>query len=289
MSRARMRITQTSGVFSFLRHDASGATPPVGPWLNYDNEATRVQYPPLTPDDIPLWSGPLDTFYFGHTTPFGYIGFLVGTIQPQHSGFTIEYFDGVGWTPFSFKVDTTAGLSETYGYLSWPVPGGWSLTTINGASAFWVRVRSTGVTVAGRARHFLPCVEGKPPIKPDPQLPPSEMRYTPDVNNDLKNKDSTYNGPRTMKLHCTQNAFTMNEIHLLQWLAEHGPDVRVDDLALSNPSVWATDAHYLYYTGKLDRIAGLVLSPHKMSPDPYSIDFLLDGAFSLFSELGLTT
>ena len=280
--RGDIRITQLDKQFSFLRKDASGATPPTGAFTDLDTVALRLD----PTDDIVLWSNTTEMFYFGNTSPWAVLGFLVGTIAPDNTSFIIQYYNG-SWQTLTFINDSTLGFSRT-GYIVWVIPGDWALTTVDGASAYWIRAQSTEVNVAGRAQHFLPLVESKPPVKVLPGFLDAETRNAREVNGILKSRDIPNEGVISLAVDCTTNAFTMTEIHLLEEFAEKRNDLRIDDLARTAPIDWKLDAHYKYYEGRISALSTQKLSQRKMSGDDYVLEFQIDTAVSLFNLLGLS-
>lgn len=290
MSRQNIRIEQIENVAEFCRMDQSGATPPVGPFLPYDAEAWRVDLDGIE-DDIPLWSNLLDTFYFGKVIPWSVAGFRVGTIVPDHAGLTIEYWDSVimggSWQPLTFRHDSTALFSQD-GYITWIVPGDWGLQLVDGVSAFWIRVRSTGVNVQGRASHFMPTIIGKPPLIVYPKFEPKEKRITRDVNSTLHRKDAVQKFVKQCIVDCTQLAFTMADLNYLRYLIEFRHKCRLTDLAATVPISFSQDAFYRWYegfiVGQLDKTA----SPFKMKPEQYVLMMDVDNAQSIFTALGVS-
>lgn len=282
-TRADIRITRTNRQFTVLRMDESGATPPTGPFTNFDTAATRLD--PV--DDIPLWANTDEMFYFGNGTPWAILGFLVGTIVPIHpQGFTVEYFNGSTWEDLPFKNDSTLGLNRN-GYIVWVIPSDWDLTTVNGASAYFIRVQSKEVTTAGRAQHFLPLVESKPPIKLEPIPQDEGIRNAPDVNAIIQTRDIPNPGIVSLVVECTTNAFNLVEIRLLQQFMSERDDLRIDDLATTEPIDWTLDSQYKYYEGRLNNSIGRKLAQKKMDGDDYNLEFQISKAVSLFDLLGL--
>ncbi len=279
--RGDIRITQLDKQFSFLRKDASGATPPTGAFTHLDTEALRLD--PV--DDIALWSNTTEMFYFGHTSPWAILGFLIGTVTPDHDDFVVEYYNG-SWVSLTFLNDSTLGLTRN-GYIVWVIPGDWDLTTVDGASAYWIRVQSTGVNTAGKAQHFLPFVESNPPVKLLPGFNEPDIRNAPDVNAVMQTRDIPNPGVVSLVVECTTNAFNFTEIHLLLELAEKRRDLRIDDLATTTPVDWPLDSHYKYYEGRLPALNARQVAQRKMDGDNYNLEFQIDNAVSLFDLLGL--
>lgn len=287
MSRQQIRIEQIENVAAYCLHDASGLTPPVGAWIDYGSTGNNHAYR-VNEDDIPLFPvANVDTFYFGAAAPWTVLGFRVGTITPSHAGFTIEYYDsGTAWTNLTFLADTTSGLTLD-GYMTWVAPGTWTLRTINGISAFWIRVRSTGVTTAGTAHHFMPTLIGKAPLLQIPRFPAAGDRYTRDVNGVLKRKDIPLKHVTEDVVDCTQNAFAMDEINYLRYLIEYRHKCRLTDLALTDPPNFSLDAYYQYYEGYIVGDLDKTASPFKMNPDRYMLRMMVETANSIFNELGV--
>lgn len=281
-TRADIRITQLDKQFTVLRKDASGATPPTGAFTNLDTVATRVD--PV--DDISLWANTTEMFYFGNATPWAVLGFLIGTIAPDHDGFVVEYWDGDSWETLPFKNDSTLLLSRT-GYIVWVIPSDWDLTTVDGASAYFIRVQSTGVNTAGRAQHFLPLVESKPPVKLLPLPQEADVRNAKDVNGVIQTRDIPDPGVTSLVVECTTNAFNFTEVHMLVEFAEKRNDLRIDDLAFTTPIDWTLDSHYKYYEGRLPALNARQVAQRKMDGDNYNLEFQIDNAVSLFDLLGL--
>lgn len=285
MSASEIRIEQIENVASICRMDQSGATPPTGPFLDLDDKAYRIDE-----DDINLWSNLTDTFYFGAVPAFSVAGFRVGTIVPDHTGFTVEYYDsGSAWTPLAFHHDSTQGFTQD-GFITWTVPGTWALTTVDGASAFFMRVRSTGVNTAGRGHHFMPVIQGGPAIILLPKFAPKDKRYTRDMNATLYRKDVVQKFVESVSVDCSQISFTHPELNYLRYLIEYRHKCRLTDLAsnlgLGGVISFSLDAYYKwfegYITGQLDKTA----SPFKMKPDQYMLEMDVDNAQSIFAALG---
>lgn len=81
------------------------------------------------------------TKYIGHTTSqFNEVFFNVSTVSPSPSGFVAKYYDGSSWVAL-----TLVGTPEPFGStgitsFSFTVPGDWATTSVDGVSAYWVRL-----------------------------------------------------------------------------------------------------------------------------------------------------
>lgn len=279
MSRSNIRIEQIEEVAEYCRVDASGATPPVGAWTSLDAEAFSI-----TEDNFAMPANTTTRFYIGSTTAWSILGFRVGLTPPEHTGWTFEYYNG-GWVALTILADTTAAFNHD-GYATFVAPGDWALTTINGASAFWIRFQSTGVTVTGTGHHFMPTINSKPPVKLVLNNIDPVLQYTRDVNGNLKRKDTVLKIIKNLTIECTQNCFTMDQINYLMKTMEFRQRVRVTDLAITDPPNPFIDAYWKYFEGYLTGDLSNLLSPKKMLPEDYSIFMEVDKAFSIFAVLG---
>lgn len=104
-----------------------------------------------TPNDVPLFPAPAtvgDYLYVGAYKPFN--GVAVAVTTPAVGTFTLtwQYWDGGFWVTFVPSVD---GLSQWTvqgeGEVTWSSFGGWTPTTVDGTTAYWIRVRVQSVTV----------------------------------------------------------------------------------------------------------------------------------------------
>lgn len=86
-----------------------------------------------------------DYLYLGKTTMFGEVYFDLA-VNGSYTGLDWEFWNGSAWTDFS---PTGAGASlDADGKVVFGTLTGFAMTSVNGVSAYWVRVAASGVTTA---------------------------------------------------------------------------------------------------------------------------------------------
>ena len=101
-----------------------------------------------TGTNIQIWDADDDRIYIGSAAKFSEVEFIFDTastnpgIQP-----TFEFFNGSIFTAFS-PIDGTNG-ARANGVITWEVAGlvGWATTTVDGDSAFWIRITRTANSI----------------------------------------------------------------------------------------------------------------------------------------------
>lgn len=100
-----------------------------------------------------------DAMYFGIQTsagsglpagPFNSVVLDIATAALAAGGLSVqwEYWDGSAWSSLSV-IDNTDGFQETgINSVHWVQPDDWATNTVNGVTAYWVRVRVTAVSGA---------------------------------------------------------------------------------------------------------------------------------------------
>jgi hypothetical protein len=78
--------------------------------------------------------------YLGYSSIFNEVYF---DILAAGSGYTLvwEYWNGSTWATLSVTDGTSNFTAD--GWVTWTAPANWATTTVNGVSAYWIRVRTT--------------------------------------------------------------------------------------------------------------------------------------------------
>jgi hypothetical protein len=103
-----------------------------------------------TATDVQLWVEDDDVLYFGAATTFEEIEMIFETaaanpgIKP-----TFEFWSGAAWTTFSPADGSNGGRNN--GVILWTTSdlSGWATTTVDGDSAYWIRITRTQNTLTG--------------------------------------------------------------------------------------------------------------------------------------------
>jgi len=105
--------------------------------LNYSTEAPVALF-----DAAPAVG---DYIYVGSNERFLGLNVNLGTVGTGSPSIDWEYYDGSSWTDLSeTDVDSGASTFTASGKFTWTYPYGWSATTVNGYSAYWIRGKLTG-------------------------------------------------------------------------------------------------------------------------------------------------
>lgn len=117
---------------SVQTYDASGAS-------SYTNETTDAG--DYGTADVPFLDDPTnDYLYVGRDATFSSMTFFLSTNASSTVTPDWEYWNGSTWTDLS-ETDNTSGFTSSPGDVNWPTePVGWTTTTVNGISKYWVRV-----------------------------------------------------------------------------------------------------------------------------------------------------
>lgn len=83
-----------------------------------------------------------DAFYFGHEIPFDLLRLEMSTAGAGTWGIYWEYWDGAAWATLSDITDPTNGFTTSGTHnITFTIPGGWKMATINSNTRFWIRAR----------------------------------------------------------------------------------------------------------------------------------------------------
>ena len=128
------------------------------------------------PDDVVILPDPAvvgDAFYFGAKVQFGLLDFSVTTQRFGELTVVWEYRNGAVWTALPGIVDTSVAFSVAGSHSITvdidAIGPGWSVTTLDGVTAFWVRARVDTFTsmtqgpLVGRIIQHIPA-----PLEVDP-------------------------------------------------------------------------------------------------------------------------
>jgi hypothetical protein len=94
--------------------------------------------------NIDLLTDTDDIFYFGRSASWDRLYFELSTYGVNVT-LVWEYWDGDSWEAFS-PTDGTSNLTAS-GWVTWNIGSltGWTTTSVNGQSAYWIRIRTTTV------------------------------------------------------------------------------------------------------------------------------------------------
>jgi hypothetical protein len=241
-----------------------------------------------------LWSGAADVMYWGNATKWESMGFRVGNVVPVVGAITWEYSDGAaGWTAFDANnpfQDSTDSLTQD-GFLAWQDPpsagNAWGTNTVDGQSAYWVRASIASHTTTGKFINFLRNMTLQPPIKLITQM--AQGRTYSDINGTLRDRDIAYTGPTGLTLQCKPKGTADNDsegmpnMTLLHYWSEERAALYIEDLAQTTVPDLSADALYKNYTGRLVSVPGQTLSPRKMSPAGYDLQFHISAATAILN------
>lgn len=249
--------------------------------IDYDAETTGG-------GEFTLWENATDYMYIGHSATFAWVGFRPQTVGAGYGDFTFEYWDGDSWESLTALLDSTTGFTKA-GYLAWSIPTDWALTTNGGKtpSAFWVRASQdeASPTTAAKAYNLLRNVTLDRPVVIQPIHTTS--RFIMDVNRLPRLKDVARTTPDRLVIDATHLALKMAELNLLWDCFEQQRPVFVWDgtFTSTNPSFTA-DAYYESYEAYIDVMPPRAMSPSKMEPFEYTIEFICGVVKTLADRLG---
>jgi len=266
MANDQVKITELSPTLEYCRR-YNGAT-----YDDYDAEALSVEGTPQT-----MWGGATHVMYWGADSKFYGIGFDRDTAG-AYGAITWEYWDSgtSSWQTLTPFHESTDGFTQN-GYIAWAEPGGtWAATTVDGQSAYWVRASVIRVTTAATFYSMLRNLTLDPAFLVRPEL--ERDRFTVDINGTIRKTDLAQEGPIHLKIKCHQPSLTYDDIVLLQGFYHHRSKLFVEDLAQTATPDPDQDAFYSDYTCYIRLNDGKILSPGKMEPDTYEIDFQVESA-----------
>lgn len=190
------------------------------------------------------------------------------------------------WTKLAPILDSTLGFTKA-GYLAWSIPGTWELRTVDSVSAFWIRASQdeASPTTAAKAYNLLRNVTLDRPVVIQPIHTTS--RFIMDVNRLPRLKDVARTTPDRLVIDATHLALKMAELNLLWDCFEQQRPVFVWDgtFTSTNPSFTA-DAYYESYEAYIDVMPPRAMSPSKMEPFEYTIEFICGVVKTLADRLG---
>jgi len=238
--------------------------------------------------EFTLWENATDYMYVGHSKPFAWVGFRPQTVGVGYGNFTFEYWDGDSWESLSTLLNSTIGFTRA-GYVAFSIPGDWALTT-NGdktQSAFWVRASQDEASPAtpAKAYNLLRNVTLDRPVVIQPIHTTS--RFIMDVNRLPRLKDVARTTPDRLVIDATHLALIMSELNMLWDCFDQRRPVFVWDgtFTSANPSFTA-DAYYESYEAYIDVMPPRAMSPSKMEPFEYTIEFICGVVKTIADRLG---
>ena len=81
-----------------------------------------------------------DIIYIGSSSPFLGLQVNLSTLGVGASTIDWEYYDGSSWSDISeTEIDTGASVFTASGKFNWTYPFGWSTTSVNSSTAYWIR------------------------------------------------------------------------------------------------------------------------------------------------------
>ena len=191
------------------------------------------------------------------------------------------------WTILTPLHNSTSTFS-TDGWLAWSIPGDWELRTVDSQSAYWVRATQTAAApTPAQALHLLENVTLDPPILIDPDDIRERIHW--DVNGVTRKHDMGFTGPAKLLIECTQLALSMADISLVWYWWDLRRKVYIKDLAQSTPLDFTADSYFRAWTGRIDKMPPRAMSPEKMDPEDYNLEFKIESVTTLTSTLGLTS
>jgi len=258
MARPEVRLTRLDSI-DYCRRDNTGA----GAFDDYDAEASSVAGVPKF-----LMEDTNDVMYFGWDAANYVLGWFAHTLG-DYGNLTWEFWNGGAWLAFSLDFDSTSGF-EANGYMTWSGLTGWAANTVDGQSAFWIRVTSAAsVTTAAKFYSMMQSVTLAEPVYLEPRYRGEPYYRT--VLGTVKRRDMSHTTVDELFIEATQRALPMENINLLHFWREHRAQVYVEDLAVTTPADPSIDAYFSDYTGRLRLVGANVASPSKMRARKYDI------------------
>ncbi len=193
------------------------------------------------------------------------------------------------WTCFNddVKQNGTDGFAQR-GYIAFPIPGDWTLRTIDSQSAFWVRALVASVATTATMLHMMRSLVIDQVLTLPSSLGAAGSRLTRDINGGLGRKDRGYKGVRQAWIDMTPVSVTGAELNLLLDWEKELFKLFIEDSRQSVPIDFTVDSYYKTYTGRLDKMPNALKSMEKMVGTDYRMLFELDAFTSLSTTLGLS-
>jgi hypothetical protein len=102
----------------------------------------------VTADDmtlLPAVPQVSDAYYFGNDFEFSRIELNISTVATGAYTLAFEYWNG-GWVALSGVTDGTGGfVNSGVNYITYTLPSDWATTSVNSVTAYWIRLRVTGL------------------------------------------------------------------------------------------------------------------------------------------------
>ena len=137
-----------------------------------------------------------NAIYFGMANKFEKLFSLLGVTGDSTGGVNnqVEYWNGSAWTELTYTEsapDTTQSEVHDFtnsGFVEWDAPKNWQTTTVNGNSAYWIRIRhvSASYSVSPQISHAYP----QDVVRTEVEL--KNVRTTPGGNLYLMNNPEPY-------------------------------------------------------------------------------------------------
>jgi hypothetical protein len=142
---------------TLTRHFASNTTAFSMGWTKVFTETAGSTFADVTTaasststGDVTMLGAVGDILDLGSATPFDFVRLTFDT-TPNGGTRTWQYWDGSTWSTLTVSAGTgSANLTSSSNELTWTPPTDWTTTTVNGASAYWIRsVNATLYSTAG--------------------------------------------------------------------------------------------------------------------------------------------
>jgi len=130
-------------ISKFFNYDDTGST-----YTDYTDEVNTSTLSPFTL--FAATPATSDAVYIGSSTIFLGLDINLSTNGTGSPAIDWEYYNGTSWVDLTeTELDTGASTFEASGSFTWAYPYGWTKTTVNSQSYYWVRgVVATGYSVA---------------------------------------------------------------------------------------------------------------------------------------------
>jgi Concanavalin A-like lectin/glucanases superfamily len=93
-------------------------------------------------DTVPFAEGAGDMLYIGKAEPFKAVVLDLSTSADLSIDLDVDYWDGSGWLNVSGMTDCTRDMRAD-GTIIFALPDDWTTTSVNGESAYWIRVTNS--------------------------------------------------------------------------------------------------------------------------------------------------
>jgi hypothetical protein len=199
------------------------------------------------------------------------------------------------WTKITAVHNSTAGFTQS-GYIGWVIASDWTLRTVNGKSAYWIRTSQSAVapTTVAVAYNLLRSVILYAPLHM------LTGRTTPaigrDINGDTFKRDIPQRGADRLVIEGTQIAFgslpSMPQAHAVWDWWHYSTRLYIESGAHTVPigtTAFSTDAYAHAFKGRIITLPPGLSTPNAMDiPDRFQIEIEVDEIETLTGRLGVT-